>query len=158
MLYLDSSSLVVVYIVKFIRFLLLWMVLFVMEKVAIDRYVTRVLIYDKSPQQLARSIVIAIAVEALLFLFVVSLLFLISARYNHPRNTFVIDGGLIQAILKDYLVTTLLIMNIGIVLGTVVQNKVLFRFQHDGLRGTRAYTYAMFYVALIVLAIPFYII
>lgn len=152
----DLQAAVVLYGLKLVRAMVLWVALYVVEKVYQDSYVQAVLVEDRKPPDLALVVVYAVAVEGSVMLLVLLVLALLKAKYKTPSNTFVIDDRLLVAAAVDYLVSTGAILAIGAALGAAAQNGRLFRYRHDGLRAVRALCNLLLYTSLVVLAVPFY--
>jgi len=153
---MELSTHVTVYIVKIFRMLTLLMVFYVVERVYLERYITRVFIEDKKPQSIVPFIFLCIVVESVGFITVFATLFAIKLKYDTPHNAFILDGGVIMAVLLDYAISTVLIINLGVVVASVIQNAHLFRYSHDGLRGIRANSSVMLGVSVVLLSVPFH--
>jgi hypothetical protein len=165
----DGLLLGVVYVVKVLRVLVLWVALYVVDKAYQDAYVQRVLVGADPPQDpqarpkgtqappnLAWAVPLALLGEGAFCLLLLVVLSLLKARYKHPANTYVIDGDMLALLVADYAATTSALLVLGPLLAVVVQSRRLFRYRDDGLRGIRAYCGLMLVVSALVLALPLY--
>lgn len=161
----DLQAALVLYGLKVVRVMVLWIALFVVEKTYQDSYVQAVLVEDGSggggggankPPDLSMVVVYAVAVEGSVMLLVLLVLALLKAKFKTPGNTFVIDDRLLVAAGVDYVLSTGAVVAIGAALGAAAQNGRLFRYRHDGLRAIRALCNLLLYVSAVVLVVPFY--
>lgn len=155
---MDAFLNVLCYIIKLYRLSVLWIVMYVVEKVYQGQHIMRVYVEDKKPKPLSSYIVLCMFLESVAFFLLFFALFMVMLRYKHPKNTFVIDRVLLTALLVDYVLTTLFIVGVGTVVCSVAQDRQLFRYQHDGLRGIRACASVLFVVSIVALLLPFYLI
>jgi hypothetical protein len=149
---------VIAYIVKTYRIAVLWFVMYLLEKVYLDKYLNAVFLEDKPPVGLLSYILVAMAVESVAFFLLLLVLFLMMRRFKGPTNSFVIDGPLLKALFVDYLLTTGLIVALGAVVASAVQDGNLFRYSHDGLRGIRACADILIKLAIVILLCPLYLV
>lgn len=150
----DPIATVCVYLVKFVRFLVIWVALFVTEKVYQDTYVSTVLIRDAPPPDLRPLVLYALLVDFVFFAFILMLIRLLRAQ--NQSKTYIIDGNLVHILVIDYVMSTLVLMSIGMGVAAVVQDRVILRYRDDGLRSIRALGTLILYAALISLFIPFF--
>lgn len=151
----DSIVTACVYVVKLVRFMVIWVALFVTEKVYQDMYVSTVLIQDTAPPDLRPVVVYALLVDFVFFAFILMLISLLRAQ--NPAKTYAIDGTLIVLLVVDYLVSVLVLLVIGLGVASVVQDRNILRYRDDGLRSIRALGTLVLYASLVVLAIPYYL-
>lgn len=152
----DLQLAIVLYGVKLVRAMVLWISLFVVEKVFQDSYVQQVLVQDGKPPNLSMVIVYAVAVEGAVMMLLLAVLWLLMARYKTSNNTFVLDGRALVLCAFDYLASASAVLSLGALLGDAAQNGRLFRYRHDGLRTIRALCNLLLGVSLVVVAVPFY--
>lgn len=142
-------------VVKLVRFLILWVALFVTEKVYQDMYVSTVLIRDSAPPDLRPVVVYALLVDFVFFAFILMLVSLLRAQ--NPSKTYAIDGNLVTMLVVDYLASTVAIGIVGFGIASVVQDKTILRYRDDGLRSIRALGTLLLYASLLLMAIPYYL-
>lgn len=150
----DHSVTVCVYTVKLVRFMVLWVALFVMEKVYQDAYVSTSLIRNATPPDLRPLVIYALLVDFVFFTFIMLLIALLRAQ--NPDKTHVIDGNLVSVLIVDYVASVVILANVGTGVATVVQDRNILRYNDDGLRSIRALGTLLLYGALLTLALPYY--
>ena len=70
--------------------------------------------------------------------------------------TFMIDGDFIRALAADYVMSTGILLGVGLALAFGTQNRRLFRYRNDGIRGIRAFSGMLLTAAIVVLGIPWF--
>ena len=153
---MDVHLLYLAYIVKLFRIFVLWFIMYLVEKVYLDRYLNSVFVEDKCPPSLMTYIVICMSVENIVFLLLLLVLFLTMMKFKGPTNSFFIDMKLLELLLVDYVISTIIIIGVGAAIARVVQDCSLFRYSHDGLRGIRAHAQILVPVSILVLMFPYY--
>lgn len=152
----PTVTVAVLHFTKLLRFMAMWIALYIMDKVYQARYVSRVYIDGLPPPTLVGLVVCAVGVEAIVALFIGVVLMLLMNMFKRPTNTYAIDSGLIAMFLCDYVVTTVLFLVMGLWIGGVSQE--LFRYSEDGLRGIRALTFTLLWLAAaLILLFPAYL-
>jgi hypothetical protein len=153
---MDGTAHGIMYAFKFVRAMVFWVALYVMEKVYQDAYVQAVLVEGKPPPKLAGIVATAVGIEFGVMLVMAVVLMLVESKYKTGDNTFVLDDRLIATLAKDYVVGTVAILAVGTLIARAAENGRLFRYKDDGLRGIRALCNMVLYVSFVVFAIPFY--
>lgn len=153
---IDAQIGLVLYAIKVVRVMVLWIALYVVEKVYQDSYVQSVLVNDGEPPRLSLIVVYVAAIEGSLMLLLLLVLSLLKAKYKTRDNTFIIDNRMLVLGAVDFFVSTSVFVCIGSLLGEAAQNGRLFRYKHDGLRAIRALCNMLLYVSIVVLAMPYY--
>ena len=170
----DTPCLGILIAVRFVRAMVLWIVIFFVDRAYQESYVQRVLV-DSSPPpapgdpleaeeggggidgmpppKLWTLPAAALALEAGVVLLLSSLLFMLNARFKQPQNAFVVDQSLLRRLAADYAATTAVILLLGTAFAAVAQDERLFRYREDGLRGIRAYSTLFLLIALAVLGL-----
>jgi len=148
---------VLAYLVKLFRIVSLWFIMYLVEKVYLDKYMNSVYIEDGKPTGLMSYIVICMSIENISFLALLLVLFLTMLKFKGPTNAFFIDSTILMALLVDYVISTVLIIAIGAAIARVVQDCSLFRYSQDGLRGIRAHASILAPVSMIVILFPYYV-
>lgn len=151
----DSIVTACVYVVKLTRFMVLWVALFVTEKVFQDMYVSTVLVKDSTPPDLRPLILYAMSVDFVFFVFVLLLINLL--RLQNPSKTYALDGNLVYILIVDYIVSVIVLGSVGAGVATVVQDRDILRYRDDGLRSIRALGTLLLYCAMITVLIPYYL-
>lgn len=150
----DGVATVALYAIKLLRFSVLWIALFVVEKVYQNSYVTLTLIRDQPPPDLRPMVVYALAVDLVFSVFVLVVLGLLRSQNREP--TYALDSDLARLFVVDYLASVAVVLFVGRGLAAVVQDKHLLRYRDDGLRSTRALGTLILWAAMIALAVPYY--
>lgn len=143
-----------VYTVKLVRFLVLWIALYVTEKVFQDAYVSSVLIRNSTPPDLRPLVIYALLVDFVFFTFMVFVIQLLRAQDRGA--TYAIDGNLVASLVLDYIGSVVVFGVVGLGISSVVQDKEILRYKDDGLRSIRALGTLLLYGALITLTVPYY--
>lgn len=152
---IDGIVAACVYTAKLVRFLMLWIALFVTEKVYQDAYVSSVLIRDRTPPDLRPVVVYALLVDFVFFTFMLFVIQLLRAQDR--GRTYAIDGYLVSALVVDYVGSTIVLGIVGWGVATVVQDREILRYRDDGLRSIRALGTLLLYGALVTLLVPYYL-
>lgn len=155
-MFVDYHLLFLAYFVKLFRVSVLWFIMYLVEKVYLDQYLNRVYVEDSKPPGLMTYIIICMSIENVVFLLLLLALFLMMMKFKGPTNSFFIDNSVMMLLLVDYLISTLLIVAIGAAIAGVVQDRNLFRFSDDGMRGIRAHAAILVPVSILVLVFPYY--
>lgn len=145
-----------VYLVKLLRFMVLWIALFVVEKVFQDAYVSRVLVRDDAPPDLRPLVIYALLVDFVFFTLVMAIIFLLRSQNEERGSGYAIDGNLVFVLLVDYVASVLVIGGIGWSVASVVQDRRSLRYQDDGLRSIRALGTLLLYGSMILVLLPYY--
>ena len=82
-------------------------------------------------------------------------LMLLMFLFNRDGN-FIVNPTMIMKFFADYCVTTLLIVTFGMIIASFMMLKKYFRYKTDGLRAIRSLQDVMFYVSIVVLIVPFF--
>ena len=152
--HLDATVSSAVYLVKFYRLMSMWVVIYVMEKIYLQRYLQKVYIEDTTPPNLWHFVLMCSLVESVIFGAAMLVMFMLSQKYGGGTG-FVIDKVLIYSIGVDYIFTTWIFVVAGLGISSVIQNCKLLRYSHDGMRGIRAYATIVFYIFILITTLPF---
>lgn len=155
----DAPVVMILYIIKLVRFMTLWIALYIADKVFQARYVSDVLFEGASPPTLVGLLATALAIEAVALLFIVVIMSLFKNHNKRVNNAYLIDRGLMTLVAGDYIITTAVFFALGIALCATASERKLFRYGEDGLRGIRAVSVALLGMAFVViLLLPAFII
>lgn len=149
-------GLCILYFVKLARVMMLWIALYLTEKLFQDAYVQKVWLQEDSPPSLLPLAPIALGMEAVGFAVMVAVLVLVRMWCKRPDNTFIIDASLIRKVVADYVGSLPALLAMGILLALVVQQKRTLRYADDGVRGIRALAGMLLAMYAVLLAMPFF--
>jgi hypothetical protein len=152
-----TSTHTLIYSMKLLRVLFLWMALYLTSKTFQARYVQKVFADNEDPPRLETFVLMFWALEAVLMVFVFIILYLIKYLLNSDSN-FIVNDGVIGKFLGDYIASTVLIVLAGLVIGRIMMKKKYFRYKSDGLRAIRSFEEVMWYISIFILAFPFFVI
>ncbi len=152
----DFATAFVISIVKVARVMVIWIALYLMDKVFQDAFVQRVLADDGEPPDMRWLVPCALLLDAAAIGSILVILSLLYAMFKRPDNTFVIDSHLMAALVKDYAISTAVILAVGVAVAHVAQSRRLLRYEDVGIRGIRAYSELVLMLTMVVIPIPFY--
>ena len=155
-LFLDWKTVGVVYTIKTYRLLMLWIIVYLMEKVFLDNYLRKVFVRHGRPPNLTQLVTVCWAIEFITLLVPLMIMALLYSRFKDTRNSFLIDESMVKYIMADYLATSIVLVVVGVIIFNQIQNQNLFRYGHDGMRGIRAGSQMFLKTSAVVLAVPFY--
>lgn len=144
----DPHVVVIMYIIKALRLMMLWIGMWVSDKVYQTRYVSAVYIERSPPPTMVGMVATALAIESLSIVFVMLVLALLKHQFKQASNSFVIDSGLISLVAGDYILTSALFFAMGAAVAGTAGSRRLFRYGEDGLRGIRAVSLALLGIAV----------
>jgi hypothetical protein len=145
----DAGTYAVLLFVRFVRVLVLWIVFYFSDRAFQSLFVQRTIVQREDPPSLWTIPFTVFAVEALVFVLLMGTLAFLSARFKESWNTFVIDAPLMTRILLDYLESTVTAVALCALIGVAAQDRRLFRYREDGLRGIRSTSLVMFLVSTV---------
>jgi hypothetical protein len=152
----DGPMHAVLYLVKLTRIMTMWTSLYVADKIWQERYVSKVLIDSAPPPNLIGLVFAAVAIDGLFALVVLTVLVLLQVKNKRSDNAYAIDWDLLRLVALDYALSTAVLASAGIVFAMVAQDRKMFRYGQDGLRGIRATGTLLLCTATVVFLIPFY--
>jgi hypothetical protein len=152
-----TSTHTLIYSMKLLRVLFLWMALYLTSKTFQARYVQKVFADNEDPPRLETMVLMFWGLEAVLMIFVFIILYLIKYLLNSDSN-FILNDGVIGKFMGDYIASTVLIVLAGLVIGRIMMKKKYFRYKSDGLRAIRSFEEVMWYISIFILAFPFFVI
>jgi len=155
-LFLDWKTVGVMYALKTYRVLTLWIIVYGMEKVFSENYLRRAFINHEYPPPFTQFVAVCWALEFIVLLIPMFIVAMMYSRYKSSDNAFIIDYTILRGLLTDYTLSSLLLVLIGNVIVKQIQNKNLFRYDHEGLRGIRAGAEMFFQVSSAIIFVPFY--
>lgn len=136
------------------RVMVLWILLFLADKVFQSMYVQRRLsdVQVRPPPHLWSLMPLVLACEALVMAVLFTILILWKLR-NKEHPTFFIDRYSLSLLLSSYGVSTLILVLFGASLGRIIECQSDFRYHENGLRGIRALCVSLLPTSLIVIGI-----
>jgi hypothetical protein len=149
---------VIMYIVKAVRIASYQLSMNMATNVFLQKYESTV--YDKKtvPPSLVNYMMIFFGFDLFFNTFLLVLLGLAGFLFKTENNTFPIDKYLFFKFGFDYIVTTVAIMVIGIMIGSVIKQKKYFRYKTEGERGIRAFEDIMKSTATVITLLPVFMI
>ena len=153
-----DSQFYVIYVIKALRILFAYVALFLTTRMFVPIYEDIVYDTKKDPPALWRFMLIYLAFDVSLNVFLLVLLFLLKYLFKTDDNTFIVDSALIGNFLLDYVVGMFMIMVIGVLVGRVIIMKKYFKYKYEGVRAIRAFEIIVFWIAVVNILIPYYLI
>lgn len=153
---MRDTQFMLLYVVKLVRFFIMWCALFLAESVFTNWYVDAVYTKKKPPPSLAFFVMLFVGIEAALFVVLWVILALVRHINDHDGQGFVIDAGFMQKLLVDYAISTVLIAVMGLVIGEVIQKRVVFNYATDGVAPVKAYKDILLTLAGFTLIVPYF--
>ena len=153
-----DSQFYILYVIKAIRILFTYVALFLTVRMFVPLYEDAVYDGKTDPPPLWKFLLIYLAFDISLNVFMLVLLYLVKYLFKNDDNTFLIDGHVINQLLIDYAIGMSIILIIGYLIGRIITQKKYFKYKYEGLRGIRAFETIMFNVAAVNILIPYYMI
>jgi len=146
------------YIIKAVRVLSFQFSMNMATNVFIQKYNS--VVYDKkvNPPSLVSYMLIFLGFDLFFNVFILVLLGLCGFLFKTENNTFPVDGYLYKKFAFDYVVSTIVIILNGILIGSVVKQKKYFRYKTEGERGIRAFEEMMKMSATVITLLPLFMI
>lgn len=154
---IDKLATGCVYVVKLLRFMVLWIALFVVEKVFQDAYVSSVLVRDGSPPDLRPLVIYALLVDFVFFTLIMGVVYLLRAQNDDQGSGYAINGDLVFILVVDYIASMVMIGGIGWGAAMVIQDKKSLNYKDDGLRAIRALGTLVLYGSMVLVLLPYYV-
>ena len=162
-LHTREMDLTTLYFIKFARIMVIWVALYVIDKVWQDKYVQSLVKNEErgdeseKPPSLWPIIIIALGAEAVFMMVVLLCLVLAGTLYGGPSSAYFLDASLFRMIGIDYALSTAVLIGVGLAVSSVAQNGRMFRFRDDGMRGIRATCSLLLTIAAIVISLPWFV-
>jgi len=160
----DTTTLMISIFVRVMRVMLLWIILFFVDRAYQAIYVEDVLskpidvtaplpASSLSPR-LWTMMPLVLGIESVMLLIVVLGLLALKTRFKSTTNTFVIDTPLMRRLLTEYLASVAILAPLGALVGHTMQSCKEMRYRDDGLRGIRALAVLLLIMSVIIIAMP----
>jgi hypothetical protein len=150
------------YGIKVARIMVIWIALYAIDKVWQDAFVQSLVeneasgAEDRPPPAMWPIIVLALGAEAVFMMVVILCLVLVGVMYGGPKSTYALDAPLLRLVGIDYVLSTAVLIGIGVLVARVAQDGKIFRFRDDGMRGIRATCSMLLSIAAVVIALPLF--
>lgn len=152
-----NQTFVAVYLLKVVRLGFAFFAMYTASKILQQQYVNNVFANNQDPPDLRLFLIYYWGIE---LIFIIGLMiFLVLLKFLFDRQgDFIINGYLIMKFTQDYIISSVLILILGIIIASVIMQKKYFKYKTDGLRAIRANQDILFYVVLVINFIPFFLI
>jgi hypothetical protein len=146
----------IMYVIKALRVLSYQFSMNMATNIFLQKYESTV--YDKkvNPPSLVSFMLIFLGFDLFFNAFILVTLGLCGFLFKTDNNAFPIDKYLFMKYAFDYFTTTLVIMVIGILIGSVIKQKRYFRYKTEGERGIRAFEEIAKMSATVITLIPMF--
>ena len=153
-----DAQFVIMYIIKAVRIVSFQFSMNMATNVFIQKYNS--VVYDKkvNPPSLINFMMIFLGFDLFFNVFLLVLLGLLGFLFKTENNTFPIDSYLYTKFAFDYVVSTIVIIINGILIGSVIKQKKYFRYKTEGERGIRAFEEMMKMSATVITLLPLFMI
>lgn len=133
-----DSQFIMLYVLKIVHYGILVGALFLTEKIFSEMYMKKVYAENKDPPNIYIMLGILIAIDTGFFLFLITILFLISYIATHLRIHTAIDNEFIVMLIKDFAFFMFFLFIVIFIIAAIVEKKKYFRYKTEGLRAIRA--------------------
>lgn len=151
-----AAPFLIMYFIKLLRILFVWASLHFAEHVFQLWYARTVYGKNEDPPSPVTMIGIFLLIDMTMNLSLMAILFVVMKMFDTSSGRFPINASFLKAYAVDYLCVTAALFVITAVIAQVVQTKKYFRYRYEGDRGIRALQTISFYVAVVLLLIPFF--
>jgi hypothetical protein len=100
-------------------------------------------------------ILLFLAIE-LIFIFALLIILFLLKYINDRDGSYIVNSVAIFKFLADYLMSTVVIVIIGLVMSSIVMKKKYFKYKTDGMRAIRSLQEIMVNISAVVCIIPFF--
>jgi hypothetical protein len=152
-----TKSTIAMYGLKALSVLFIWFSLYLTSKIVQETYVNNVFVNNKDPPSLYKFLLVFFSLQVGLILMLLVVLFLLQYVFDKAGD-FVINMPLIQKFVFDLICSNGLILVIGFIIAAVMMKKKYFRYKTDGLRAIRSLQEVLMYVAIVITAVPFFMV
>jgi hypothetical protein len=160
----DTTALMISIFVRVLRVMILWIILFFVDRAYQAIYVEEVLsqpidVTAPTPAtslspRLWTMMPLVLGIESVVLLIVVLGLLALKTRFKRVNNTFVIDAPLLRRLLREYLASVAVLAPLGALVGHTMQSCKEMRYRDDGLRGIRALAVLLLIMSIVIIAAP----
>jgi len=152
---MTELDVVMLYVMKVLRFLTLIFAMYAAQKIFSQHYVSQVYAEKKQAPSLTKLLLMALSIDAFLQLVITALLVVASVMLKRRENdTFVLDDAFIYLSLKEYILSTLLILVCGSIVAHIMVTKRYFNYRNDGLKVIRGFSEIMIGINFVATLVP----
>lgn len=145
----------VLYVLKALRLGTLLLSIYAAQKIFVQRYMSQVYADKADPPSLFRVLLLALSIDAFLQLILTLGLVIVSVVFKKSeRDTFVLDDFMIYLSLKEYILTSALLMAVGLIVSHFMITKRYFNYRSDGIRVIRGFSDIMMGVGAVIAFLP----
>jgi len=139
---------------KIIRMIFSYASLLIAKNFSAQIYMEKVLVNGDNPPALTNLLFLYIIVEVIMVVIFLGLLMAVdhSFKLNMLNDE---DNLLTTFILPDYIISVMLIISIGSIIGNKMYIKKYFLYKDDGMRAIRAYSEMMLTISILASVVPF---
>lgn len=153
---LADSQFLMLYGLKLLRFLLVFLSLALARRVFQGIYNEKVYTQNAAPPHPAMMVAIFLGIDIGFAVALVVILSFIKYLFYHGAGTFPVDGFLISRFILDYCLSTLVIATLAFIISDVICKRKYFRYRYEGERGVRALELMIRYTSGVIIALPFF--
>lgn len=150
---LFELDIVVLYFLKILRLGTLCLSIYASQKIFVEKYMKTVYTNKRPPPHLFRVLLLAMSIDAFMQLVITMGIIVSSIMLKKKKDTFVLDDGFIFLSLKEYIMSSVLLLLIGLLISHVMITKRYFNYRNDGIRVIKGFSDIMtgvFFAATII--------
>jgi hypothetical protein len=153
-----DTQFIILYVVKILRIISFRFSMNMATNIFLQKYES--IVYDKkqTPPSLISYMFMFLAFDLFFNVFLLVSLGLCGFLFKTDNNAFPIDKYLFTKFGFDYVISTTVILLIGMLVGKIVKDKKYFRYKTEGERGIRAFEEIMKSIASIITALPLFLV
>jgi hypothetical protein len=153
-----DTQFIILYVVKILRIISFRFSMNMATNIFLQKYES--IVYDKKqiPPSLVSYMFMFLAFDLFFNVFLLISLGLCGFLFKTDNNAFPIDKYLFTKFGFDYVISTTVILLIGMFVGKIVKDKKYFRYKTEGERGIRAFEEIMKSIASIITALPLFLV
>ena len=149
------NTIMMVYIgFKVLRMVFSYASLLIAKNFSAQIYMEKVLVNGDNPPALTNLLFLYIIVEVIMVVIFLALLMAVDHSFKLGLLNEE-DNLLITYIVPDYIISIMLIISIGTIIGNKMYMKKYFLYKDDGLRAIRAYSEMMLTISILTSIVPF---
>lgn len=154
MLSLSEIDTILIFVLKFSRVATLLLSMYAAQHVFLERYIHDVYAAENPPPNLFNIMLFALSIDACLQLVLITIIVIASVMNKTPKNSFVFDDVFLTMLLKEYILSTVLMIVLGSIIAWIMSKKRYFAYRTDGIRVIKAYNAILLGVLIAVALIP----
>lgn len=154
--FVSDSHVHLIYVLKAIRFALVWMSMTIALRAFTSMYASNVYIKNMDPPSPLIFLAIFFGTDLSLNAALLTILWAASRIFKSPTNEFPIDSYLLTAWSVDIACSEIAMVGIGYAFANIISTKKAFRYRQEGDRGIRALGQMMMNSYAVLLLVPFF--